>query len=118
MPAPTGGGYLPRKSFPRKKVPADIRSLCQAYTHEGIRVLASIMRLPEHPAAVRVAAATALLDRGWGKPAQAHTGEDGEGEIRVTFRHLVEGMPDKHRVIDVRPVEFDRTPVAIKSDKS
>ena len=30
------------------------------------------------PAAARVAASTALLDRGWGKPAQPHDG-DGEG---------------------------------------
>ena len=28
------------------------------------------------PPAARVAAAVALLDRGWGKPAQAHTGGD------------------------------------------
>ena len=41
--------------------------------------------------AARVAAAIALLDRGWGKPPQAHTGEDGEGKIRVTIRHIVEG---------------------------
>lgn len=31
----------------------------------------------------RVTAATALLDRGWGRPAQPVTGEDGEGPIVV-----------------------------------
>jgi hypothetical protein len=44
----------------------------------------------------RVAAAVALLDRGWGKPAQMHTGEDG-GDIRITirkiFEHRDEGEP-------------------------
>jgi hypothetical protein len=32
-----------------------------------------------------VSAANALLDRGWGKPQQTHTGED-DGEIRVIIR--------------------------------
>jgi hypothetical protein len=36
-----------------------------------------------------VSAAVALLDRGWGKPPQAITGEDG-GELRITIRQLVE----------------------------
>ena len=38
------------------------------------------MRQPEHPPAARVQAANILLDRGWGKPPQAHTGEDGRGQ--------------------------------------
>ena len=59
-----------------------------------------------------VAAATALLDRGWGKPAQAPTGADGEREIQVT------SMPDKHVTIDATPVEIDGKPVAVKADKS
>jgi hypothetical protein len=44
--------------------------------------------------AARVATAVALLDRGWGRPPQAHTGPDGDGEIRVIIRHIVEG--DRH----------------------
>ena len=35
--------------------------------------------------------AAALLDRGWGKPAQPHTGED--GNIRVVIRTITEGAP-------------------------
>ena len=87
-------GYPARKPLPRKKIPADIRSLCRAYTDEGVRVLASIMRQPEHPPAVRVQAAVALLDRGWGRVPQARTGEDGEGDIRVTIRHIVQGRDE------------------------
>ena len=68
------------------------------------------MRQPEHPVSARVSAAIALLDRGWGKPPQAHAGEDGKGSIQVTIRHLVEGMPDEH-------VTIDATPVAIDSDE-
>jgi hypothetical protein len=32
-----------------------------------------------------------LRDRGWGKAAQSHTGGDGDGDIRVVIRHIVEG---------------------------
>ena len=66
-------------------------------------MLASIMRQPEHPAGVRVAAAVALLDRGWGRPQQNHGGSDGEKEILVTIRHLVEGIPDTQQVLDITP---------------
>jgi hypothetical protein len=37
-----------------------------------------------------VQAANILLDRGWGKPPQAHTGEDGD-DIKVTIRTIIEG---------------------------
>ena len=36
-------------------------------------------------------AASALLDRGWGKPQQPHTDED--GDIRVIIRTIAEGAP-------------------------
>jgi hypothetical protein len=42
-----------------------------------------------------VSAAQALLDRGWGKPAQPYTGED-DKDIRITIRQIVEGG-DKDR---------------------
>ena len=64
------------------------------------------MRQPEHPPAARVQAANILLDRGWGKPAQQHTGADGEGAINVIIRHIVQGR-DAPRVIDAVPVEED-----------
>jgi hypothetical protein len=35
------------------------------------------------------AASVLLLDRGWGKPPQAHTGED-DKDIRVTIRQIIE----------------------------
>jgi len=45
----------------------------------------------DEPASTSVAAAKILLDRGWGVPAQPHTGADGEGDIRITVRHILEG---------------------------
>ena len=82
-------GYRPRKALARKAIPTDIRSLCRAYTGEAIRHLAAIMRQREYSPAARVQAANILLDRGWGKPPQAHTGED-DKDIRVTIRQIVE----------------------------
>lgn len=38
----------------------------------------------------RVQAAGILLDRGWGKAAQPVTGQDGEGDIRITIRNIIE----------------------------
>jgi len=67
------------------------------------------MRQPEHSAAARVAAAAILLDRGWGRAPQTHTGVDGEGDIRVTIRHIVQGgdsAPDA-KVIDATPVRHE-----------
>ena len=68
-------GYPSPKPLPAKRIPADIRSLCRSYTDEAVRSLAAIMRNGDKDA-TRVAAAAILLDRGWGKAPQPHTGED------------------------------------------
>lgn len=66
------------------KAPTDIRSLARSHTQRALQVLQGVMDQPEAPPAARVAAANALLDRGWGKPAQAHAGPEGEGPVAVT----------------------------------
>ena len=86
-------GYPPDKALARKGIPTDIRSLCRAYTEESIRHLAAIMRQPEYPPAARVAAAIVLLDRGWGKPAQSHVGEN-DKNIRVIIRQISDVRED------------------------
>lgn len=48
----------------------------------ALNVLVGIMSQLDAPAAARVAAATALLDRGWGKPTQPHSGDD-DGPIQI-----------------------------------
>ena len=71
------------------KAPADIRSLARAQTALAIRTLTGVCGSKAAPAAARVSAAQALLDRGWGKAAQPHTGED-DKDIQVTIRTIVE----------------------------
>lgn len=74
-----------------------------------IKVLAGIAMQKRAPPSARVNAAIALLDRGWGKPAQAHTGEDGEGSIKVTIRTIIEGVPARVpqplKAIEAMPIE-------------
>lgn len=65
------------------KAKADIRSLARSHTESAIRTLAGIMNEKKAAAAARVAAANALLDRGWGKAAQPLTGDDGEGPLVI-----------------------------------
>jgi hypothetical protein len=74
------------------KAPADLRSLARSHTETCVRTLAMIVRHKKAPMAARVAAASALLDRGWGKPAQPHTGEDGQ-DIRITIRKMLTDQP-------------------------
>ena len=81
------------------RAPTEIRSLARSHTEIAIKVLAGIAKDGTNEGA-RVSAAVALLDRGWGKPPQAHTGEDGEGKIKVVIRHIVEGRDVEPRVIE------------------
>ena len=52
------------------KAPVEIRSLARSHTSKALKVLKEIMENADIQAAARVSAAVALLDRGWGKPAQ------------------------------------------------
>jgi hypothetical protein len=81
------------------KTPAEIRSLARGHTESAINCLAGIMNKETAPEAARISAATALLDRGWGKPAQAIVGGD-EDDNPVKLLHRIE------RII-VRPENTD-----------
>lgn len=53
-----------------------VKSMARLYTDEALAVLRSIMKSKKAPSSARVAAANAILDRGWGRPEQAlhHSG--------------------------------------------
>jgi hypothetical protein len=40
---------------------------------------------------LKLRASDILLQRGWGRPPQPVTGADGEGDIRITIRTILEG---------------------------
>ena len=72
-----------QKGVPNK-IGADVREAAQAFTEDAISTLAEIMRGADHPAAARVSAANALLDRAHGKPKQATEISGAEGGAIVT----------------------------------
>jgi hypothetical protein len=48
---------------------ADVKAAARELTEDAIDTLATVMKDPKTPAAARISAAQALLDRGYGKPA-------------------------------------------------
>jgi len=66
----------------RPKAVAEVRELARQHTPEAIAALAKVMSDGTSEAA-RVAAATAMLDRGWGKPTQPIAGDDEAGPVRI-----------------------------------
>jgi hypothetical protein len=67
----------------------DLRSLARSHTEMGVKVLAGIAQHGTSESA-RVNAVGLLMDRGWGKSPQPVTGADGEGDIRITIRNIIE----------------------------
>jgi hypothetical protein len=53
------------------KAVTEIRSLARSHSRTALNVLVGVMRSNEATPAARVAAANAILDRGWGKAPQA-----------------------------------------------
>jgi hypothetical protein len=83
------GGARPgagrRKGTPNKAT-ADVKEAASVFSADAVATLAEIMRDPEHPAAARVSAANALLDRAHGKPKQSVDVEGAmSGALTVTY---------------------------------
>jgi hypothetical protein len=67
----------------------DLEALARAHTEAAIQTLVGLMADDATPAGTRLAAATALLDRGWGKAAQAE---------RRTRRPAIDELSDEELV--------------------
>ena len=72
------------------KAPLDVRSLARQHTVLAIQTLQGIASQPKCNPSARVAAATALLDRGWGKPTQPIAGDDSAPPIQTIIRRIVD----------------------------
>jgi hypothetical protein len=65
----------------RPKGEGRVREAAREHTDEALGVLVAAMQ--DEDVRVRIKAAETILERGWGKPPQAITGEDGEGPARM-----------------------------------
>jgi hypothetical protein len=68
------GKFLPGRSGNpggRHKGVAEVMALARTYTKAAIETLVGIMQDEQAPKPARVAAASAILDRGYGRPPQA-----------------------------------------------
>jgi hypothetical protein len=66
----------------RPRAALDVQALARAHTKAALQTLVDCLRDPKH----KLAAACALLDRGWGRPAQAILAQVGTGEpVRYEF---------------------------------
>lgn len=69
----------------KSRTVTEIRSLARSYTRTAINVLVGVMRSKNATHAARVSAANAILDRGWGKAAQALE-NSGDGPLELIHR--------------------------------
>jgi hypothetical protein len=68
------------------KAITEIRSLARSHTRKAINVLVGVMRSTNATPAARVAAANAILDRGWGKATQPLEGSNDDGALELIHR--------------------------------
>jgi Family of unknown function (DUF5681) len=104
---PTG---RPKRSatIEARRIFRDVMTAARERTQDALDTLASVMRDPKAPAAARVSAAQALLDRGYGKPAQA-IGVSAEPDLT----HLSdEDLEILERIL--RPPGFPRPPLLVE----
>lgn len=64
----------------------EIESMARNWSEKMLNVLTGIACCEDAPHASRVAAANIVLDRGWGKPAQAIVGDNDADPINILQR--------------------------------
>jgi hypothetical protein len=89
---------------PTGRPKGDVQALAREHTPTAIAALVAALSNERE----RVPAAVALLDRGWGKPAQAITGANGDSLITI-----ITGV---RRELDVAPPIFTGVPRQLDGD--
>jgi len=87
----------------RPKENSQVKELARAWTEQAIATLASIMTDSEAKGSERVSAATALLDRAYGKPAQAIVGDASFDRIMIEQIQRVIVDPRKETPVSLLP---------------
>jgi CRP-like cAMP-binding protein len=91
----------------RPRVVGEIRDLARAKGPAALEILMAIAEDADKPAAARVAAATALLDRGYGRPAQ--DGEEKAETIGSQVGALLAELERDRKARAEEPAEPRRT---------
>jgi len=88
------------------KAPLEIRSLARQHTDLAIRTLVQVAASKKAPESSRVAAASALLDRGWGKPKQE---VEINQEVSISLADSLAKIAQlEHRqILDITPIDDD-----------
>ena len=86
----------------RPKAQGDLREIARRHTAEAVQVLVQIMGDDTAAPSARVSAASALLDRAWGRPSQEilATISPNVTEFDAAFSVSIAELLDKMRVID------------------
>jgi hypothetical protein len=90
-----GGRPKRPETVEARKVVADVKAAARELTSDAMGALKRVMQDPKAPAAARVSAATAILDRGWGKPTQQV-----EANVGMTLEQLVLGAAKRREERD------------------
>jgi len=87
----------------RPKADKTIRDLAREHTKEAIVTLAEIAKNPKASDSARVQACNAILDRGWGKPAQYVE----TANVNMTIDDILNqvSVKDTRAIIDAKKVE-------------
>jgi hypothetical protein len=99
------------------KAPLEIRSLARQHTDLAIRTLVQVAASKKAPESSRVAAASALLDRGWGKPKQE---VEINQEVSISLADSLAKIAQlEHRqILDITPIDDDGALSIQDSDSS
>lgn len=81
----------------RPKAPFDIAAMCREHAAEAVATLVSALRDPKH----KVAAAQALLDRGFGRPKQTIEAE--RGVTNISLHLLAARLISEQLVAEQKP---------------
>src|SRR6476646_474893 len=78
----------------RKPIPEDVKEMARALTPDAIKALGEIVKDKNTPPAARVSAATAILDRAYGKPAQTVN-----ANVTVSVLDTMSGSRERRRQV-------------------
>ena len=99
-------GYDPRRQTAQTyKDGQQVRELCRLKTEEAVATVAELMRDESMPGNVRLNAANALLDRGWGKAVSAVAILEDKPEARKMSRQELDNAIANALSLPERPQE-------------